>query len=158
MLPVIFNWMWISLTIKSLSCFQLVAIRERTFVLKWREGNREVWSFVPSRLDLAENMDIWKDNGQKVRRSGGRICQNEQTVPSPFRLYSPESGKLAPEVRGEVLRVKPCVFLLQGLGQKHPPLKGLSGTFKDFLVRSDCLLWTKAEHKSERPLTQGVDS
>lgn len=96
-----------------------------------------------------------------VRRSGGQgegFAKTSKLCLHPLDHILQRAGKSAPEVRGEVLRVKPCVFLLQGLGQKHPPLKGLSGTFKDFLVRSDCLLWTKAEHKSERPLTQGVDS
>lgn len=169
MLSVMLNWMWIRLTIKSLSCFQLVAIRERTFVLKWRKGNHEVWIFVPSRLDLAEDMDIWKDNGQEVRRSGGQKVRRKDLPKWANCAFTPRDhilqkvGSSATVVPGEVFRVKPCVFLLQGLGQKHPPLKDLRGSFRDFLVRSDCLLWTKTEnkqhkHKSKRPLTQGVNS
>lgn len=68
-----------------------------TFVLRQREGNHEVWSFAPSRLCLAENMDIWKDNGQEVRRSGGQgegFAKMSKLCLHSSRPYSPDSGKL----------------------------------------------------------------
>lgn len=161
MVSVLLNSTWISLSITSLFCFQLVAIRERTFVLKWREGNHEVGALPPAGLTWQKMRTPGKVT---VRGSEGRICQNGRTVPS--LLWTIVSRQQKPQSPwcfwrpGEHTQVEPCVFLLHDLGQKHQPLKSLSAV-RDFLARSDCLLWTKGKNKqhknkSKRPLTQGA--
>ncbi|KAF6327570.1 hypothetical protein mRhiFer1_008285 [Rhinolophus ferrumequinum] len=114
-----------------------------------------------SPLDLAENMDIWVHNGQEVRRKDLPKWANCAFTPVDRILQITKTNHYgASEVPGELLRVKPYVFLLHGLGQKYQPPKSL-GMFRAFLVGSDCLMWTKTESKrhktkSLRPLTRGA--
>ena len=65
------------LIVKSLSCSQLVALRERTFFFNKEQIIMKYGALSTSRLDL----DIWVDNGQGVRRKDLPKKSNSAFIP-----------------------------------------------------------------------------
>lgn len=116
------------------------------------------YGVVPGRLDLAENVDIRVDNGWGVWRKDLPKWANRAFTPVDHILESRETSHCAASgVPRDMLRVKPCALPIRGLGQKHRPLKSLHA-FRDLLVGSDCLVWTKAETNNIKPVKEATYS